>query len=295
LSDAADTAIFHFDEPFGDSSAIPTWQVSNFASNEVKMVLTGDGGDEVLSGYRSYSGIKFSSLYSKLPVSFQKTLPKAVNFIAGGINGRPRYKLNRVASVFETARMPFHERMANKQSYLPLPLIKSLTGTIKNKIDIEDYYLDIVGKIPYQDEFYKLMYLNFKYDLPDDYLVKVDRMSMANSLETRAPFLDHRLIEFMVRVDKNVKLQGWERKSILRNTIGKQLPGNLLKAPKRGFGVPLREWFKDDYNSQSFEFKSLKSMCDSITIDRIIEENAKGIRDNGNFIWTLMMLEAHLH
>ncbi len=90
------------------------------------------------------------------------------------------------------------------------------------------------------------MYLNFKHDLPNDYLVKVDRMSMANSLETRVPFLDHRLVEFMVQVDKKVKMQGWERKSILRNTIGKKLPPNVLAAPKKGFGIPLREWFKED-------------------------------------------------
>jgi asparagine synthase (glutamine-hydrolysing) len=295
LSDAVISAISHFDEPFGDSSAIPTWQVSHFAVNKVKMVLTGDGGDEVLSGYRSYSGIKFSSLYAKLPGSLQKSLPVAVNLFAEGMNGRPRYKLNRVANVFETARLPFFERMANKQSYLPIPLIKNLTSNISDKINIEDYYQGKVNNLPYQDEFYKLMYLNFKYDLPDDYLVKVDRMSMANSLETRAPFLDHRLIEFMVKVDKKVKLQGWERKSVLRRTTGRQLPKNLLKAPKKGFGVPLREWFKDDYNSKNFDFRKIKLICDPKTIDQIVEDNAKGKRDNGNFIWTLMMLEAYLY
>jgi len=295
LSDAVISAISHFDEPFGDSSAIPTWQVSHFAVNKVKMVLTGDGGDEVLSGYRSYSGIKFSSLYAKLPGSLQKSLPVAVNLFAEGMNGRRRYKLNRVANVFETARLPFFERMANKQSYLPIPLIKNLTSNISDKINIEDYYQGKVNNLPYQDEFYKLMYLNFKYDLPDDYLVKVDRMSMANSLETRAPFLDHRLIEFMVKVDKKVKLQGWERKSVLRRTTGRQLPKNLLKAPKKGFGVPLREWFKDDYNSKNFDFRKIKLICDAKTIDQIVEDNAKGKRDNGNFIWTLMMLEAYLY
>jgi asparagine synthase (glutamine-hydrolysing) len=136
--------------------------------------------------------------------------------------------------------------------------------------------------------------LNFKFNLPDDYLVKVDRMSMANSLETRAPFLDHRLIEFMVKVDKNVKLQGWERKSVLRTSIGKQLPRQLLKVPKRGFGVPLREWFKKDYNSSKFELENIKSVCDSITIKQIIDDNTKGVRDNGNFLWTLILLDKFL-
>jgi asparagine synthase (glutamine-hydrolysing) len=290
LSEAIKMAVFHFDEPFGDSSAIPTWQVSNFATKKVKMVLTGDGGDEVLSGYMSYSGVKFSTLYAKLPVWLQGIFPETFNLFGKITSGRSRYLINRAVSVLETAQLPFNKRIAEKQSYTPLTIIKALTRNIKEKVLIEDYYEDVVNRIPYKNEFYKLMYLNFKYDLPNDYLVKVDRMSMANSLETRAPFLDPRLIEFMIRVDKSVKMQGWERKSVLRNTIGKTLPENLLKANKKGFGVPLREWFKDDYNSQLFNLKNVKSICDPDTVEYIINENRRGIRDNGNFIWTLIML-----
>jgi asparagine synthase (glutamine-hydrolysing) len=91
------------------------------------------------------------------------------------------------------------------------------------------------------------MFLNFKLFLPEDYLVKVDRMSMAHSLEARVPFIDHRLVEFSIGIDKNIKMERMERKSILRNTIGKKmLPPSLLKASKKGFRVPLVEWFKDD-------------------------------------------------
>ncbi|MGD0711518.1 MAG: asparagine synthase (glutamine-hydrolyzing) [Bacteroidales bacterium] len=289
VTEALEKATFHFDEPFGDSSAIPTWQVSHFAVDNVKMVLTGDGGDEVLSGYNSYAGNKFSEKYSKMPKFLQTLLPKTVKFIAKSFNGGLRYKLNRVESVFKTASLHFNERIANKICYTPLELIKSLTANIHDKINFEDYFRDLVNHIPYNDDFYKLMYLNFKYDLPNDYLVKVDRMSMANSLETRAPFLDFRMIEFMAMVDKNVKLQGWERKSVLRKTIGKQLPKNLLKTPKRGFGVPLREWFKDDNTLQLLELKKIKSICDENIVNQIIKDNVKGVRDNGNFIWTLMM------
>src|SRR3974377_95533 len=95
------------------------------------------------------------------------------------------------------------------------------------------------------------MYFNLKVSLPDDMLTKVDRMSMAHSLETRVPFLDHRLVEFMATVHRDVKMEGYTRKSVLRNTIGKRLPPALLRAPKRGFSLPLREWFKD----RSFETK----------------------------------------
>lgn len=171
---------------------------------------------------------------------------------------------------------------------------QKLTGNIKHRIGIEDYYDELMNNIPYQDDFYKLMYLNFKHDLPDDYLVKVDRMSMANSLETRTPFLDYRLIDFMVRVDKSVKHQGWERKSVLRKTIGKSLPQSLHKAPKRGFGVPLREWFKGDTNMQDIQLKKVSSICNEKTIRKIVNENANGKRDNGNFIWSILMLEENL-
>lgn len=294
IGDALKRLAFHFDEPFGDSSAIPTWQVSNFAVKRAKMVLTGDGGDEVLSGYNSYTGIKISSMISVLPIFLQKIIPSTLNLIAQPIEGNLRYRLNKAQNIFETAGLPFGERSLKKRCYTALPVIKNLTENIKHRINIEDYYKEFIHNIPYQDDFYKLMYLNFKHSLPDDYLVKVDRMSMANSLEARTPFLDHRLIDFMVRVNKNVKHQGWERKSVLRKTIGKSLPQSLHKAPKRGFGVPLREWFKDDLNMQNIQLKMVSSICNEKTIRNIVNENADGKRDNGNFIWSLLMLEENL-
>ncbi len=121
-------------------------------------------------------------------------------------------------------------------------------------------------------------------------------MSMAYSLETRVPFLDYRLIEFMVQVDKSVKMQGWERKSVLRNSIGKTLPESLLHAPKKGFGIPLREWFKDKSFNEKLEnnLKLTKKVFNATAVERIIKENNSGERDNGNFLWGLMMLNIAL-
>ena len=116
-------------------------------------------------------------------------------------------------------------------------------------------------------------------------------MSMANSLETRAPFLDYRLVEFMIGVDKSIKLQGWERKSILRNTIGKTLPTQLLKSPKKGFVVPVREWFKENTSVSIMELNNIKSICDKFTIDEIVNSNTRGSMDNGYFLWSLIMLD----
>ncbi len=96
----------------------------------------------------------------------------------------------------------------------------------------------------------------------------------------------------MVKVDKNVKMQGWERKSVLRKTIGKTLPDSLFKAPKKGFGIPLREWFKEDSfgNRINTNLNEIKTILDKNTVDIIVNENNKGLKDNGNFIWSMMML-----
>lgn len=295
LSELLSRSAYYFDEPFGDSSAIPTWQVSNFAAQKVKMVLTGDGGDEVLSGYPAYLGIKFSGYFQNLPKPLRYLLPLMARVIKRPFQGSTRYFLNRVEDVLSTANLSYKDRFYLKRSYTSLSNIKKLTERIEDKIDIEDYINDIIVRIPYKDDFYKHMYINLKYDLPDDYLVKVDRMSMANSLETRIPFLDYRLLEFMVCVDKNIKMNGWERKSILRRTVAKRLPPSILKAPKKGFAVPLREWFKDGDIDFNIYLENIRELMDEVTISRIIDENRLSKRDNGDFIWTLMMLNKFIN
>jgi asparagine synthase (glutamine-hydrolysing) len=284
-------AIHYFDEPFGDSSAIPTWYVSSFAKERVKMVLSGDGGDEVLSGYNSFQGIKITTLYKKFPGLLRYSFPNFMHFLGKPFTGRFKYLINRIEDVSATANLPFNQQMIQKAAYTDYYNIKKLTSPIVNSIRAEDYFDRFMAGCDYKDDFYKLMYINFKHNLPDDYLVKVDRMSMANSLEVRIPFLDHRLIEFMCKVDKNVKLQGWERKSILRNTIGKKLPNSLLNVPKKGFGIPLREWFKDkSFDSKLNSMKKDQFIFDKKVLDSIIDENKTGKKDNGNFIWSLYML-----
>ncbi|MDC1327139.1 asparagine synthase (glutamine-hydrolyzing) [Ulvibacter sp.] len=293
FNDIIQRVAFHYDEPFGDSSAIPTGYVSKFAREKVKMVLTGDGGDEVLSGYNSFTGIKIAQKYNSFPEFARKNFPRFIKTIKQPVTGKYRLILNKIQNVSETSILPFNQRMVNKRAYTDFSMIKKLTNNISGTYPVEDYFSDLMNKCPYNDEFYKLMFLNFKNGLPNDYLVKVDRMSMANSLETRVPFLDYRLVEFMVNVDKNVKMQGWERKSILRKTIGKSLPDSILTAPKKGFGIPLREWFKDDSISNSMDqnLMKVKNVLDECTLNQIVLDNKNGLRDNGNFIWSMIMLD----
>ena len=290
-------AAFHYDEPFGDSSAIPTGYVSKFAAAKVKMVLTGDGGDEALSGYNSYLGLKISRMINRMP-GFLKSSYLCINALASPIlKGNIRYKSNKINDIIRTADLDFNERIAKKTIYTDFNHIKGLTTKVSSDIiSIEDYLSDFMSKTSYKDSFYKLMYYNYKHSLPNDYLVKVDRMSMAHSLEARLPFLDYRLIEFMISVDKKVKLQGFERKSVLRKTIGKTLPDAILNAPKKGFGIPLVDWFMDDSfgNQIDVNLSSAGKLLSKKIINKIVEENRSGKRDNGNFLWTLMMLNKNI-
>ncbi|TAF67482.1 MAG: asparagine synthase (glutamine-hydrolyzing) [Cytophagales bacterium] len=281
----------HYDEPFGDSSAIPTGYVSAFARKHVKMVLTGDGGDEVLSGYTTYQGEKFASQFQKLPRIFQKAIPKVANQIAKINKGnRIGYGMRRVQNLTEVSQQPFIDRLADKAGFYGKKIAKELTQHLPT-IRIEDYLHDFYKDCPYEDNFYKMMYFNLKNSLPYDMLVKVDRMSMAHSLETRVPFLDYRLVELMVQVHKKVKMEGYERKSVLRKTVARKLPPNLLKAGKKGFGVPLREWFKDKSFEQRLDSLKQDFGLHNPSIERIIRENNTGERDHGNLIWMLFILK----
>jgi len=139
------------------------------------------------------------------------------------------------------------------------------------------------------------MYFNLKVSLPDDMLAKVDRMGMAHSLEARVPFLDHRLIELTYQVHKDVKMPGLRRKELLRRTIGRRLPPSLLKAPKKPFSVPLREWFKqDDFNERLTQLERRDFGLDQSVISGIVEANRSGHNDYGDFIWRIFVLQHWL-
>jgi asparagine synthase (glutamine-hydrolysing) len=285
--------IHHYDEPFGDSSAIPTGYVSRFAASKVKMVLTGDGGDEVLSGYTTYQGEKFAAQYQKLPKLVKDSIPFLLHQISKPLKGSIRYKLNRAFEVCSSSNLDFLNRYMNKISWIDLPQIKKLIGG-QNVYPTHEFISDLMKSCHYKDSFYKLMFLNLKLSLPDDMLVKVDRMSMAYSLETRTPFLDYRLVEYMAGVHKDIKMKKYERKTVLRNTIGRELPKEILMAPKKGFTVPLREWFKGNSFDQKLQTLKKNSILDQKTVEQIIEKNVRGQKDFGNFIWMLFNLKEKI-
>ncbi len=176
------------------------------------MVLTGDGGDEVLSGYTSYVAERFAERYRILPALVKGVLFHSTDLLSHFTRAGLRYRLNRLKRSLYLCGTNFEERFISKLALVERNSIRQLIPSALPQLSIEDYLSDVFAKCSFKDPFYRLMYFHLKVSLPDDMLAKVDRMSMAHSLETRVPFLDHRLVELAWSVDKKVKLPRYNAK-----------------------------------------------------------------------------------
>ena len=247
----------------------------------------------MLSGYTSHQGEKFAGQYRRLPRIVQSSLPRLVSLASRPFTGSVRYRLNRISNVCSAAGSGFVSRLTSKLAHVSPAIIGNILGGERHYWHVEDFLHETLKSCQYRDTFYKLMYLQFMVTLPDQMLTKVDRMSMANSLETRVPFLDHRLVEFMARVDKNVKMPGYERKRVLTSTIAKSLPSSLLSAPKRGFSVPLREWFKGEaFDSQLMQLHRMDLGLRGDVVQKLVDDTRQGRQDNGNVSVDAVPFEA---
>jgi asparagine synthase (glutamine-hydrolysing) len=299
FDEALNKVLLQYDDPFGDASAIPTGQISKYAAKYVKMVLTGDGGDEVLSGYTTHQGEKFAKQFQLLPSPFRNLFTVLAKISAKPFRGNLRYKLNRIAKVLESSNQPFEKRLWYKLCPTSPENLAQIISPDSKSISFSDFYEDAMKRCRFNDSFYKLMYFQHKVTLPGDMLTKVDRMSMAYSIETRIPFLDHRIIELLFGVHKSIKTKRYINKIILRNAVANHsLPKELLAASKKGFSVPLRDWFKEDNLNNKIKDILLtnndNSTYNSTGIEKLINENKDGKSDLGNFIWMVIVLKKWL-
>jgi asparagine synthase (glutamine-hydrolysing) len=235
---------WHFDEPFGDSSALPTYLVSRLARPFVTVALTGDGGDEAFGGYTVFQGEAFSQSYKRLPRLVRDTLLPAV--VSAGTRLAPASlapTAERSRRVIMDARLGVLDRTFQKLSYFDDAERRRLLGghddtshtllaAVDRRADTAASPLDRVG------------FLMSRFYLPNDMLTKVDRMSMAHGLEARGPFLDHELAAWAAGLPTHMKLRGRQTKFVLRQLAGRYLPPSVVQRPKRGFEVPLAAWFK---------------------------------------------------
>ncbi len=294
LVNIVDELVWHFDEPFADSSALPTFMVSKMAREFVTVVLSGDGGDELFAGYTRYVTDKKRSAFAHLPEAIRSgVLQQISRKLPHGAPGK-NYLYNVSLNTIDRYIDSVSQFNSQRKEYL---YSKDFRANLNGAFGAgERQFRTLAESIATGNGIDNLLYLDSKTYLPGDILTKVDRMSMANSLEARAPLLDHKLIEFVVNIPPALKLKGLETKYILKKAMEGIVPNEILYREKQGFGVPIGEWI----NSQLRE-KIRADLSDQRTLERgyfeksyvqsLLDEHSKGRRDHSHQLWQLWMLE----
>lgn len=279
----------HFDEPFGDSSAIPTFLVSEFAARHVKVVLTGDGGDELFAGYDSFLAIERLRYLDHLPQLMRRGLSWVADRLPYSMYGKSYLRMISRTSPFER----YFERNYSSH-YLSQHLLRPEWLALDDTMSWQRMYGDYL--LPNgADALSQAWYFEITAKLTGDMLVKVDRMSMANSLEVRSPLLDHELAELAARI-RHSWIKGGLGKACLIEAMGDRLPPETWNRPKRGFSVPIAEWFRgplreflwDHLNGKLFLQRGFVSPP---FMRHLLEEHDSGRRNNRTWLWGLLMLE----
>ena len=281
-----------FDEPFADSSAVPTYHVSRLARQDVTVALAGDGGDESFGGYAKYAiEMKEDFVRNHIPHIFLK----ALNGLTGGWTHPLPKKIHSLtgSALMDPARAFYTTNTYIDDVALDLLLADSIKRACSG-YDPAEHTFRHYQKVATDDHATRMIYTDLKTYLPDDILVKVDRMSMANSLEVRAPFLDYRIIEFAASLPSNYKIVGSRKKIILRQIFSQLLPKTILNRRKQGFSVPLDSWFRHslkDYAKENLlNSTSLESLLSLRGLEKIWDEHQSGQRDHGVVLWSFLML-----
>jgi asparagine synthase (glutamine-hydrolysing) len=248
--------VWYFDEPFGDSSSIPTFLVSKLAAGHVKMVLSGDGGDELFAGYERYRKYEQLQRVRRSSLGLAGLGLKAAGAMIGGARG---VRLQRVAARLS---QPFPD---NYLSSVALATKNDLRLILSPDVAGDDPYRSVrhhFTDASIEEPFERILAGDMATYLSDDIMVKVDRMTMANSLEARAPLLDHQLFEFVARLPFDMKLRGGVGKYLLKQVARKLLPAEVLDKRKQGFAIPVAHWLRNELRELMSDVLSSRSFAE---------------------------------
>jgi asparagine synthase (glutamine-hydrolysing) len=295
--DLVDTLVALYDEPFADSSAIPTYRVCELASRSVTVALSGDGGDESFAGYRRYRWHAYE----------QRVRGAVPQFLRGPLFGT----LGRVYPKMDWAPKPLRARTTFQALAKPalegyLDSVSILTGDLRRSLFSKGFNDELQGYDPIEvlrrhsaaaqveDPLSHVQYLDLKTYLPGDILTKVDRASMAHGLEVRVPILDYTFIEWVAKLPPQLKLAGREGKHIFKRALKPYLSDDILYRPKMGFAVPLKSWFRGPLRQKVRDRLLAGPLLDTGIFDeqvvhRLVDQHETGQRDNSAPIWALLM------
>ncbi len=291
---------WHYDEPFADSSAIPTWYVSKLTAEKVKVALSGDAGDEDFAGYPRYRAVRLAAIYdrlpglakalfrpgiwAKLPVSVeQKSLRRRAKKLVLALNLPPDERYLTWIAIYDEAR---------KGALYDPRFAEGLAGGGR----AIDFILDEYARSPHRDFVSRTSFVDLMTYLPCDLLTKVDIASMAHSLEVRSPFLDHKVVETAVAMPLSLKMRRLKGKYVLKKAFADLLPRPIMTRPKMGFGVPISRWFRTELapfvSHILLDPKALsRGYFRAEAVKTLIDEHTGGVFDHGYRLWALVMLE----
>jgi asparagine synthase (glutamine-hydrolysing) len=292
ICEIVDELAWHFDEPFADSSAIPTYMVSKLARDYVTVVLSGDGGDELFAGYTRYVVQQKRAGFERLPkplrAGLMRPLSERLPHASWGRNYLHNVSLDPISRYLDSVSI--FTGLNRKSLY---------TSDFARQVGPAGFagktFEELAGKVS-NDPVDSLLYIDSKTYLPGDILTKVDRMSMAVSLEARAPLLDHKLVEFISNVPASLKLAQGETKYLLKRAVRDLVPAEILNRPKQGFGVPIQEWINQQLRSRLRETLTeprtrQRGYVKPHYVDVLLDEHERGRRDHSMRLWSLFMLE----
>lgn len=287
-----------FDEPFGDSSAIPTYLVSRMARQHVTVALSGDGGDELFAGYERYQRYMLLSRLRRVLLGGvgANACASAVGAIGMSASGASSARLHRTAAALRRAALPPLARYAQLVGLYTPELRRELQSNARYPVPdvpraIASAWQDAVTYDPVR----RLQAVDAETYLIDDVLVKVDRATMANSLESRAPLLDHRLWEYVATLPTSFKLAHGESKYLLRSLLRDQVPPTVLNRTKQGFAIPRSRWFRGEWQDQVRPLLLEGEMTHYFArpcLERMLTEHASGRVDHGERLWLLLVFAA---
>ena len=287
------------DEPFSDSSIMPTYLVSRFARKYVKVVLGGDGGDELFLGYPTFKGHKYAWLYDNLPrigkiaiKAVSKCLPSSTGYM------NIQFLLNKILKGLDYSQEPIRYQVW-LGVFSPKEQAAVLEHMHEQDIVVEQLYSEVMKNFenaPGEELLRKISYIYIKTYLAGDILTKVDRASMANSLEVRAPFLDPDLAEFAFSLPAKFKLRGLTTKYILREALHPYLPKFIFNKTKHGFAIPVAGWFRKELKDalkdmlQPSKIKK-QDIFNHKKVSEILDEHISGKRDRHRELWSLFVFQ----
>ncbi len=290
--------INYLDEPLADASIIPTFLLSRFTAKFVKVALGGDGGDELFAGYPTYQALKLINYYNILPKEIRAfihriaaKLPVSHNNISFDFKIK---QLLRGAGVSPEIMFFLWMGSFNVQEKRNL-LQPGVLNIIKHGNPFEDLFM-YLNQSNLNEPFNRSLFLSMKMYLQDDVLVKVDRASMANSLEVRAPFLDHRFVEFAAKLVPEYKLNRLTTKYLLKKAAIKLIPKHIVKRKKKGFGIPIAKWICEDMKQIFYEYLSKERIVKEGIfnyhfVERLMNDHLSRKKNNRKLLWTLLIFQ----